>query len=107
MSRLKTFMIRWNNDHPLDRGFREKYKMSFNSKEHREINQYDVLLEYVENALMKEVEESIAKDREKKSLLERGIWINDNVSEEVSDDLFDNLDVSLLNSGDSELQVEE
>ena len=106
MSGLKSFIIRWNNDHPLDKGFRDKYKIAFNSPKHRSINQFDILCEYIENALIKEFEEKVEKELKQKEQFGKGIWLNDNITEEVSEDLFDKLDISSLNSSDSQLQVE-
>lgn len=104
-SELKTFMIRWSNDHPLDRGFREKYNISFNSPQHREINQFDILLEYIENALMQEYEERVEKDIKNKELHDKGVWLSENVTEEENESFFDNLDISSINEN-SQLQIE-
>lgn len=105
-SELKTFMIRWSNDHPLDRGFREKYNISFNSPQHREINQFDILLEYLENTLIQEYEERVEKDIKNRELYEKGIWLNENVTEEENEDFFNKLDISSINNN-SQLQIEE
>jgi len=104
-SELKAFIVRWNNDHPLDRRFREKYKLSFNSPQHRETNQFDILLEYIESSLIAEYEAEINKAIEKEKLYQKGIWLSENVTEEQSIDLFDQLDLSQLNG--SQLQVDE
>ena len=98
-------MIRWSNDHPLDRGFREKYNIPFNSPQHREINQFDILLEYIENVLMQEYEERVESDVKNRELYNKGIWLNENVTEEENESFFDNLDISSINDN-SQLQIE-
>lgn len=105
-SDLRALMIRWNNDHPLDKGFRDKYKIAFNSSQHRESNQFDILLEYIENSLMQEYEIKIEKEEKNKKLFDKGIWLNENVTEEQSEDLFEKLDISAFNNS-SQLQIEE
>lgn len=106
MSENRAFVIRWNNNHPLDRFFRDKYQISFNSPRHREINQLDILFEYIESVLIKESEEKIEKELQQRKQLEKGIWLSDNVTEEVNESLFDKLDISSLNLNDSQIQVE-
>lgn len=45
---LKEFIIKWNIKFPIDRWFREKYKIPFNSSTHRQLCLIDIYAEYME-----------------------------------------------------------
>lgn len=103
---LRTFMIRWNNENPLDKKFREKYKIPFNSPQHREINQLDILLEFIEDEVFTEFEQRVHREIEREESYSKGQWIKEaEESSERDEDLFDKIDVSLFNSKDSQIQV--
>jgi hypothetical protein len=55
MSSVRDFLLRWNNNFPFDRTFRKKYNIAFNSKEHRDTNQIDILFDICEDSLMMEL----------------------------------------------------
>lgn len=98
MTRLiKSFIIRWNNEYPLDKAFREKYKIPFNSPQHREINQMDILYEFYEDSLIKESIENQEERNEKQKLFEKGVWLNENISSSLNEDRFDDIDISAFN----------
>lgn len=102
----KKFIIRWNNEHPLDRRYREKYKIGFNSPQHREINQLDIYLEYLEDQAYIEFEENLILREEAQKAFENGEWIKAPSKEEIdkqTQDLFDKIDISSLNK-DSKIQ---
>jgi hypothetical protein len=48
---LKNFIIAWNTMYPLDKWWRDKYKIPFNSSAHREISMLDICLEYEEDLI--------------------------------------------------------
>jgi hypothetical protein len=48
---FRHFIVAWNTLYPLDRWWRLKYKVSFNSPTHREVNQLDIIFEYEEDVL--------------------------------------------------------
>lgn len=91
---LKTFIINWNNLFPLDRWYREKYKIPFNSKKHLKASQVDILLEYIEEISFKEYSDDMISDIENKKLLDKGEWLKPTeVTEKESDDLFDAIEI--------------
>lgn len=91
---LKTFIINWNNLFPLDRWYREKYKIPFNSKKHLKASQVDILLEYIEKISFKEYSDDMISDIENKKLLDKGEWLKPTeVTEKESDDLFDAIEI--------------
>lgn len=103
---LRKLMIRWNNDNPLDRKFREKYKIAFNSPQHREINQLDVLAEFIEGEIFSEFEKKVHREIEREEMYAKGEWLKETESNtDVDQDLFDKIDVTLFNSKDSQIQI--
>lgn len=52
---VKDFVYRWNLDFPLDRWYRSKYNIAFNSPTHREISVLDIRYEWEEYKLYKEI----------------------------------------------------
>jgi hypothetical protein len=68
---LKKEIIKWNYNFPLDKWWRKKYGIPFNSKKHKEISQIDILFEYHEDKLFEEInsptpkiENSLSKEDE-------------------------------------------
>lgn len=105
MFTLKPFVASWNNDHPLDKGFREKYKIAFNSHQHRETNQLDILYEYLENKMYEEYDDRMVIEIKNKELYEKGVWLKESVVEEKENELFDKIDISSMNQ--NQLQIDE
>jgi len=52
---VKDFVYQWNLNFPLDRWYRSKYNISFNSPLHREISIIDIRHEWNEYLLYKEI----------------------------------------------------
>jgi len=50
-SDLENFIYRWNIENPLDRYFRNKYGLRFNSPEHRDSCLIDIAFEYLEDRI--------------------------------------------------------
>ena len=50
---LEKFIYNWNIQSPLDRYYRQKYNLRYNSLEHRASCLIDMALEYVEDMLFK------------------------------------------------------
>ena len=46
---LEDFMYKWNIQFPIDRWYREKYKLRFGSDEHRRVKILDISFEYLED----------------------------------------------------------
>lgn len=104
----REFIIRWNNENPLDKQYREKYNIPFNSRQHRELNQFDIFLEYVEDKLFDQSFEQHEENEKKKKQYAKGIWIEDvKLTQEEEDDLFDRIDISAINEQSSTLKFNE
>lgn len=52
---LRSFMVKWNLDFPIDRWWREKHGVAFLSSQHRESSFINQLLEYTEDQLYQEL----------------------------------------------------
>lgn len=64
---VKDFVLQWNLRYPIDRWWREKHNVSFNSSVHRVSSFIDQLIEYEEDKLFRKIireELDKVKDRE-------------------------------------------
>lgn len=55
---LRTYILQWDNRFPFDRWWREKHNVAFLSTQHRETNFLYQKLEYVEEQMFTEIEQS-------------------------------------------------
>jgi hypothetical protein len=88
------FIIEFNNTFPLDREYRKNHGIPLFSEQHRNINQIDVYLEWLENEVYEEHELVIAERKKKAELYKKGEWVvkkEDIEAEANIDELFDNL----------------
>lgn len=53
---FKNFVYKWNTLLPIDKWYRSKYKLKFNSKEHREISLLSMLFEFEEEKAYREID---------------------------------------------------
>lgn len=54
---VKNYIINWNYKFPIDRWWRKKYNIAFNSSGHRESSFLDQLFEFEEDKLFRELSE--------------------------------------------------
>lgn len=59
LDRIESYIIRLNIDSPIDRWWRKKHNVAFNSAEHRAITIIDQYAEWYEEHLLKESEERV------------------------------------------------
>lgn len=57
---FEKFIYNWNIDNPVDRWYRQKYGIKFNSPEHRVLSFIDMAFEYREDEIYKE---ALEKDK--------------------------------------------
>lgn len=104
---LREFIVRWNNENPLDHRFREKYKIPFNSAQHRSTNQLDILLEHIEDQVFEEFKHTVERRTEAKQLYAKGEWIKEvTLSNNEAQDLFDKIDIFKINKEDSQIKIQ-
>lgn len=100
---------KWNIDHPYDKAWRDKYKVSLFSPDHRAMCPVDIVLEIEEFLLYKKMEEDLVKEKEKEDnhfvkTISAGVddeyvpglgnflkHPEDSLSDEEKDELFDNI----------------
>lgn len=79
---LDNYVYKWNLENPIDRWWRQKHKIAFNSSQHRVSNFIDMLFEFKEDKFYK----SLGEHKEYKE----GDWI---VKREMTDEEFDNINL--------------
>lgn len=89
MQQLKDFVIQWNNENPLDRWWRQRYKVPFGSSAHLEISQAHIAFEYLEQQIYTAQAEQMQEEEKRKERLKENGWLNAN--DEVDDDDFDKI----------------
>lgn len=65
---LSNEIIEWNSKFPVDRWWRNKHNISYNSKEHREASFIDMLFEFEEEQMFSEINVDSYKPNEGKWL---------------------------------------
>jgi hypothetical protein len=90
---IEDFIYRWNVTYPMDRWWREKHKVAFNSPEHRVVSFLDMYIEWREEQLYNKVRENNIRHTEYKP----GDWLQDrkkviSIAEEI--EAFENTDLS-------------
>lgn len=93
----KDQIIQWNNRFPLDRWWREKWKIPLFSKQHLETDPISQVLEYIEDKEFESVSKKIKLEIEKEDRLKQtGKLINNVKNSTVSNDEFANIDIGNL-----------
>lgn len=52
---VEQFVVNWNATFPIDRWYRKKYNIKFNSIEHRDLSLMDMYFEYMEELTISEL----------------------------------------------------
>jgi hypothetical protein len=100
---VKSFIYWWNSTYPIDRWWREKYKVSFNSEAHRAMNFIDMKLEFEEDLMYAE----LRKEKREEQIYRpgHGDWLKKRKALKMSnrevDDLFDNFDIGNVQRADN------
>lgn len=55
VNEIKDFILKWNLNYPVDKWWRDKYKIAFNSESHRVVSFVDMAIEYEEDQLFKSI----------------------------------------------------
>lgn len=93
---VDNFILDWHQ-FPLDYWWRKKHNVPFGSQQHRDMNFFDMLVEYREEFVMNKLIEKYKKDEEQKQNEKIGLQENEdvvNMSKEQIDDDYENLDLS-------------
>lgn len=110
ISSIREFIIKWDNQYPIDYWFRKKYKIAFNSEAHRNMSFIDMRIEYEEEKLM---EQSFKIEERKKEELQdykltgkflKKRNLNPSYSKSELDEAFDNIDIDSINRTNNKTQ---
>jgi hypothetical protein len=88
---IDSFIYKWNATYPIDRWWREKHKIAFNSPEHRVVSFLDIYIEWQEEQLVNKAQEANRKNIEYRS----GDWLQERAVLDVDDEIkeFEKLDL--------------
>jgi hypothetical protein len=78
---IREYIIKWNVDFPIDHWWRKKYKVAFNSIDHREACFLDQLIEYEEDKLFNTL------SNEEKYKPGTGNWLKTKVPETIEESI--------------------
>ena len=99
---IKSFMQWWNVMYPVDRWWRQKHKVAFNSAAHGAMSLIDMKIEFEEDVMfanLKNIEE-----KEKSYKPGTGNWLSPTkitkMTEDEIDDAFDNFDIDNIKTND-------
>ena len=88
---ITSFIYKWNATYPIDRWWRERHKIAFNSPEHRVVSFLDIYVEWQEEQLYIKAREASQKQEDYK----RGDWLQERaVDKQREIDEFENIDLS-------------
>lgn len=93
---IRKSIISWNNLFPLDRWWRHKYKIPYASKDHRDISQISIYLEWKEEKIYQAHEEHLKQKEVRQKDFKKGIWIQEYISPKEEEDLFDAFNIKDL-----------
>jgi hypothetical protein len=100
-------IYRWNNLYPLDRWYRNKFNIRFNSPEHKDIDIADIRLAYEEEMLYKQVDREHYAAPSPIYVPRTGTWLEkqpdqSEVTLEESNDIYEGLDLNEI-EGDPDI----
>jgi len=94
---LKDFVCSWNNKFPIDRWWRQKHQVAFNSSVHRDSCFIDMYFEFLEDRLWEKAVRQQEKD-EDPYIPGRGNFLKKReYTQKEIDEIFDRIDVSKMN----------
>jgi len=95
MASVDNFIEEWSYKYPLDKWYRQKHNLRFNSKEHRETTFIDQLFEYKEDLFYKRKIKDYEERIENEKLRSKGILLKERAeSSEYDESLFNSLDLT-------------
>lgn len=89
---LREFIYKWNINYPIDRWWRDKYRIAFNSPAHRDMCFIDMRLEFEEDQIYKEL-----NNRKQEYTPGEGDWLRkrkeQHISQKEIEYLYDKIDL--------------
>lgn len=98
---FSTDVVKWNLEFPIDRWWRDKYKVPYLSAQHKEACFLDMLFEYIEEQIKEKVtikiQKSTTSDKTEEYVPGSGDFLKTSLSSNIEiDDVFDKLDISKI-----------
>jgi len=91
---FKAFVLEWNIENPVDRWWRSKHGIAFNSSSHREISFIDEYMEFYEDSLYDKVVEQNKKKNDDPYIPNSHNFLYANPqSNEMTEDEFNNIEI--------------
>ena len=96
---FRRLVIDWNNRYPLDRWFRKKHNIRFNSSQHRGANLLDIYFEFIEEKIYSDAQKEFMIQSEKDLRYKKNGWLEERhvKFEEIK---FTDADLSLFDEHD-------
>lgn len=97
---ISKFIINWNSKFPIDYWWRNKYKIPFGSKEHRETDFIKMFIDYEEEKMINELKDKYDEDKEREEegeFAEIGKPSSKTMSKKEIDTAFDDIDLNKFN----------
>jgi len=91
IDKLRNDLVSWNNLFPLDRLYRQRNNILYNSAAHRGLCQIDIYLDWLETELFKEYEADFIESEKRVEQYKNGIWLHEKEDQEMTDEDFDNI----------------
>lgn len=98
-SDIDNFIYKWNAAYPIDRWWRERHKIAFNSPEHRVVSFLDIYIEWREEQLYNREQEHSYRNSQYK----KGDWLvehTESISIEEEIKAFEEMDLSSFDDKD-------
>ena len=96
----------WNHMYPIDRWWREKYKVPLNSEQHRQTRIIDMKLEWEEDKFYKQL---MAPRKQSEYEPGRGKWLKKSTRFELTkdeiDDLYDKISITDIQDETDEIVI--
>lgn len=77
---VKDFVLEWNTKFPIDRWWREKYGVAFNSAQHREVSLIDMRIEWEEDVLYSKIRNETPYEMNKGEFFKERAAVNEQES---------------------------
>lgn len=91
---IREFIVKWNNNYPIDFLWRKKYGVAFGSPEHRQMSFLDMVIDYEEDKMFTKI---LSKHAPKEDTVEDSTGGQRMTQKEV-DETFDNIDLEQFNN---------
>ena len=99
MNSLIKFVHYWNFNYPVDRWYRRKYNLAFNSPQHRRISVIDVAIDFLEDKEYEKFQQKKAESSDKYVPGEGNFIKKREMSDKELDEMFENWNPVTNNNG--------